>query len=246
MTHLRYALATVLVLSIGACDNKPKVVEEKSEEAKDEAPATNIKVDLPPSPNFDEGKAPEQWEDGSFSIYGLRSKLDENVKAGEGGKEIQIKGWVQEIYVAPPCPEGEVCAPPKQPHVWITDGQGEQGKKRAMMVVNYRFQIPEFQAKMWKDVPPIVLEKDKRYTFLGKFKQFSDTGFSYDRGLLEFVAYKPLDPATGAESAAWVYPPGAPWHPIAIAEQEKQNAELAEKASGTVAKQAPTDPAKGK
>ena len=236
MTHVRSAFASLLVLSLFAACDKPKAEEMKSEE-KEEAPATNIKVDLPPSPNFDEGKAPEKWEDGSWSIYGLRTKLDENVKEGAGGKEIQVKGWVQEIYVAPPCPEGEVCAPPKQPHVWITDNQGEQGKKRAMMVVNYRFQIPEFQAKMWKDAPPVVLEKDKRYTFRGKFKQFSDTGFAYDRGLLEFVAYKPLDPATGAEMADWVYPPGAAWHPIMIAEQEKQNAELVEKAKGTAVKQ---------
>jgi len=243
MTHVRLALAPVLCTFLTGsmagvlvgCE-KPKVVEVKTDD-KDEAPETNVKVQLPPSPNFDEGKAPEKWEDGSWSIYGLRGKLDENVKAGETGSEIDIKGWVQEIYVAPPCPEKEVCAPPKQPHIWITDNQGEQGKKRAMMVVNYRFQIPEHQAKLWKDVPQILLEKDKHYTFKGKFKQFSDTGFSYDRGLLEFLAYKPLDPTTGAEGAGWVHPPGAPWHPISIAETEKQNAELAEKAAGSKAPQ---------
>jgi hypothetical protein len=234
MNHAAIALAPVLCLALGACD-KPKVTEVKSDEK--EAPATNVKVELPPSPNFDEGKAPEKWEDGSWSIYGLRSKLDENVKEGEAGKEIEVKGWIQEIYVAPPCPQGEVCAPAKQPHVWITDNKGEQGKKRAMMVVNYRFTIPEHDAKTWKDVPQIVLEKDKQYTFRGKFKQFSDTGFSYDRGLLEFIAYHPVDPVTGAVSAEWVAPPNAPWHPIAIAAQEAENAELAKKAAGTAVKQ---------
>ncbi|MBX7082971.1 MAG: hypothetical protein K1X88_27445 [Nannocystaceae bacterium] len=237
MTH-RFVLATFAPLSLGLClvgCEKPKVAETKSDEK--EAPVTNVKVDLPPSPNFDEGKAPEQWEDGSYSIYGLRSKLDERVKEGESGKEVQVKGWIQEIYVPPPCPEGEVCAPAKQPHVWITDTQEEQGKKRAMMVVNYRFTIPEHQAKMWKDAPQVLLEKGKRYTFMGKFKQFSDTGFAYDRGLLEFVAYKPLDPATGAESAAWVYPPNAPWHPLTIAAQEAENAALAQKAAETAVKQ---------
>ena len=118
MTHSRLALAPLLCSFLLVGCEKPKVVEVKTGDEKEEAPATNVKVQLPPSPNFDEGKAPEKWEDGSWSIYGLRSKLDENVKAGETGTEIEVKGWVQEIYVAPPCPEKEVCAPPKQPHIW--------------------------------------------------------------------------------------------------------------------------------
>ena len=39
----------------------------------------------------------------------------------------------------------------------------------------------------------VMFEKGKRYTFRGKFKQFSDTGFAFDKGLLEFLAYRPLD-----------------------------------------------------
>lgn len=209
MTHTRFALATVLVLSISGCE-KPKAEELKSEETKDEAPATNIKVDLPPSPNFDEGKAPEQWEDGSFSIYGLRGKLDENVKAGEGGKEVQVKGWVQEIYVAPPCPSGAKCPPSQLPHLWVTDTQRELGKKRALLVVGYEFAIPEFQAKLWKGVPGIVMEKDRRYRLRGRFKRFSDTGFAHDAGLFELVATQQLDDKGKPQ---WVYPRGAWWHP---------------------------------
>src|SRR5690606_18815442 len=105
-------------------------------------------------------------------------------KAGEQGTEVLVRGYVQEIYVAPECPSGEVCAPPKQPHVWITDAPEEKGKKRAMMVVNYRFAIPAWDAKRWKKEPEVVLEVGKRYTFKGKFKRFSDTGFAFDRGLL--------------------------------------------------------------
>jgi hypothetical protein len=32
---------------------------------------------------------------------------------------------------------------------------------------------------------------------------------------------------------AWVYPPGAPWHPLEIQRQEEENAALAEKAAKT-------------
>lgn len=232
--RLRSLAAVALCSSLlAACD---KEEEAKEGEAQPAAAQPQIQVQLPPPPDFEEGKSPEKWEDGSYSIYGLRAEVDENVKAGEEGAEIMVKGYVQEIYVAPECPEGEVCAPPKQPHVWITDAPEEKGKKRAMMVVNYRFAIPEWDAKRWKKEPEVVLEVGKRYTFKGKFKRFSDTGFAFDRGLLEFVAYKPLDPETGSELAEWVYPPGAPWHPVEAARVEESNARLAEKAKASLEK----------
>lgn len=218
--------AALLGLTVPACDTKE---EPKQDQKKEEDAGPAIQVQLPPSPNFDEGKAPEQWEDGPWSIYGIRTDLDKNVDAGSKGTEIEIKGYVQEIYVPPPCPEGEACPPGKQPHIWITDHAETKGKKRAMMVVNYRFQVPDWDEKRWKDAPDVIFEKGKRYTFKGKFKQFSDTGFAFDKGLLEFVAYRPHDAETGQEMAVWVQPPGAPWHPIEIARQEEANAALVEK-----------------
>lgn len=228
-------LCVAFALAAPACDKEEAPIEQKSDE--DEAPDSNIEVKLPASPDFAEGSAPEKWEDGAWSIWGLRRDIDKQVKDGESGTELEVKGWVQEVYVPPECPEGETCPPPKQPHMWITDHQDAKGKKRAMMVVNYRFTIPEWDAKRWKDEPDVVFQEGKRYTIKGKFKQFSDTGFAYDRGLLEFVAYKPLDPETGQELPTWVYPPNAPWHPLEIARQEEANAALAEKAKATAAPQ---------
>lgn len=225
------AVAALLGTSLlVGCDKDEEELEIKGEQSEeDQGPP--VQVTLPPTPNFDEGKAPEQWDDGAWSIWGLRRNLDKSIADGENNTEITVKGWIQEIYIPPECPEGEACPPPKQPHVWITDHQGIEGKKRAMMVVNYRFTIPEWQANDWKDQPDVILEKGKQYTFKGIFKQFSDTGFASDRGLLEFRAYKPHDPETGAEMADWVYPPGAAWHPLTIQQQEEQNAKLAEAAA---------------
>lgn len=220
-------LASALLL--GGCE-KEEELELKGEGKAQEA-GPPIQVSLPAAPDFDEGKAPEKWDDGAYSIWGLRRDIDKQVADGSKGTEIMVKGWVQEIYLPPECPEGEVCPPPKQPHVWITDYENQKGKKRAMMVVNYSFAIPEWEAKDWKDVPDVILEKDKRYTFKGQFKQFSDTGFASDRGLIEFKSYRPLDPETGAELPDWVAPPGAAWHPLTIQRQEEQNAALAKKAA---------------
>ncbi|MCA9654229.1 MAG: hypothetical protein KC501_30185 [Myxococcales bacterium] len=227
---LTSAVAALLGASLlVGCDSNEEELEVKSDQAEEEQ-GPPVQVSLPPPPNFDEGKAPEQWEDGAWSIWGLRRDIDKHVAEGEANTEITVKGWIQEIYVPPECPEGEACPPPKQPHVWITDYENVEGKKRAMMVVNYRFTIPEWQAKDWKDQPDVILEKGKRYTFKGIFKQFSDTGFASDRGLIEFRAYKAHDEA-GNELPDWVYPPGAAWHPLTIQQQEEQNAKLAEAAA---------------
>jgi hypothetical protein len=223
------ALVGAVGFAAVACDAKEEAPKEEEEVFNDP------KVELPAAPNFEEGKVDEQYPDGAYSVYGLRRKLDERVAEGVAGTEITVRAYIQEIYVPDPCPEGEVCPPGKQPHVWVVDQPDVQGKKRAMMVVNYAFVIPESDAKRWKDEPAVLLEKGKQYTFKGKFKRFSDTGFADDRGLLEFLAYKAKDPETGAELDAWVYPPGAAWHPLEIKRIEEENAALAEQAAKTAA-----------
>lgn len=219
-------------LALGGCAEKVEEAGPQEEEL------PNIKVELPPAPNFDEARAPVKYEDDPdqpYSVYGLRKDIDDRLKEGEGGKEIIVKGWVQEIYVPPECPEGELCPPGKQPHFWITDTQDGQGKKRAMMVVNYYFPIPEWDEAtlaMWKDVPLVVVEVGKQYTIKGKFKRFSDSGFAHDNGLLEFVSYKVPNPdpkAANPGELVWIAPPNSDWHPQTVAAQEAQNAEMMEK-----------------
>ena len=218
-------------LPVTACDKGE--AEAADPETKEELP--NVQVGLPPPPNFDDARAPEKWDDGSYSIFGLRNEIDERVKEGDAGTEVEVTGFVQEIYVPPECdPEDPFCDLGKQPHFWVVDKADQQGKKRAMMVVNYRFKIPEFEADMWKDEVQPMVEVGKKYKFKGKFKRFSDTGFAANNGLFEFVAVWQKDEETGAES--WVYPPAAPFHPKAVAAMEEQQRELAEKAAAALEK----------
>ena len=226
-------LTAFFCLSLVACGKEAPKVKKTGEEDAPNA-ADNVKVELPPPPDFDEGKVPEKADDGAWSVYGLRKSLDENVKQGEAGVEIEVRGYVQDIYEPPVCPEGDTCPPGKQPHVWITDKPDDKGKKRAMMVVNYAFTIPEYDVKRWEKVPSVMLAKGQQYTFKGKFKRFSDSGFADARGLLDFVAYKAKDPVTGVES--WVAPPGAAWHPLEILRQEEEQKALIEKVNKDAAK----------
>ena len=67
-----------------------------------------------------------------------------------------------------------------------------------------------------------------------KFKRFSDQGFADARGLLDFVYYKAIDPATGVEG--WVAPKGAAWHPIELLRVEEEQRKLVEKVNKDAAK----------
>jgi hypothetical protein len=224
-----FSILLVAPLLFLACDSEDPAAAEAGEKKEEVLPT--VQVNLPPSPNFEEDKAPEKWDDGSYSIYGLRQNMDANLAAGKGGTKIGIKGWVQEVYLPPVCPEGEFCPPGKQPHVWITDYAEQKGKKRAMMVVNYAFQIPEWDAERWEGAPLVTLEVGKQYSFKGAFVRFSSTGFAHDQGVLEFDSYMGMNEETA--QMEWIYPPGAAWHPLEVARQEEENAALAERAAQT-------------
>jgi hypothetical protein len=225
-----FALATALAAPLALALALAGCAEKADETGPQEEELPNIKVELPPSPNFDEARAPVKWDDDSYSIYGLRKDIDDRLKDGQDGKFVIVKGWVQEIYVAPECPEGQLCPPGKQPHFWITDQEDGQGKKRAMMVVNYHFPIPEWDEdtqKMWQDQPLVIVEVGKQYTIKGKFKRFSDSGFAHDNGLLEFHSYQAPNPDTG--EMTWISPPNCDWHPQTIAAMEEQAARMQER-----------------
>ncbi len=210
-------------LVFGGCD------KDKVQAAPEEEQLPDIKVNLPASPDFEEARAPLQYEDDPdkpFSIFGLRKDIDENLKKGDEGEVIALKGWVQEIYVPPECPEGELCPPGKQPHFWITDTQNAEGKKRAMMVVNYYYPIPDWDEdtkKLWEEEPLVAIEVGKQYTIKGRFVRVSGSGFAHDNGLLEFETYKALDEETGAE--VWIAPPNCDWHPKMVEMTRIQNEE---------------------
>ena len=55
-----------------------------------------IKVDLPPSPNFNITNAPEQYPTGELSIYGLRKKMNTYLD-----KDVQVKAYMLQIYECP-------------------------------------------------------------------------------------------------------------------------------------------------
>jgi hypothetical protein len=99
----------------------------------------NIKVDLPPSPEFKPISTPDKWPDGNWSIHGVRKQMKTTI-----GQEVTIKGFLLEEYTCPPerakCTKkgykGPPCKACDQPHYFLSDKK--DGKKdKALLVANY-------------------------------------------------------------------------------------------------------------
>jgi hypothetical protein len=185
-----------------------------------------IKVNLPPTPNFDAATGPVQHPTGEYTVYGVRKQMSKLLD-----KDVMVKGHLLYLYECPAeqrkCndeadakakkekrkaakgalptpaapPEGG-CRPCEQPHFFISDSP--TGKmERALLVADYPL-------KDWKSgrPKPLTVKQGEVLTVTGTFAINSMTGFAASNGLL---IHKRLQDAEGkviAEGNA-VLPPEA-------------------------------------
>jgi hypothetical protein len=184
-----------------------------------------IKVNLPPSPNFDRATAPEQHPTGELSVYGLRKTMSKYLD-----KDVRVKGYLLQLYECPaeirkcneiqaattkrakkagksaPEPASEApeggCRPCDQPHFFIGDTPTTK-LERSLLVADYP--IKDWETGKPK---PLVVEPGAEYVVTGTFSINSMTGFAASNGL---IIHKRLEDAAGkmiAEGNA-VLPPEA-------------------------------------
>lgn len=140
-------------------------------------PMPKIKVDLPPPPEFKQSDVPEKHPDGTWSVFGIRRKIDRNLN-----NEVEVKGFLLELYVCPPdrakCPKGKTCKPCEQPHFFLADKKGGK-KEKAILVANYPI----------KPKPPKMPEAGAELVVKGKFVRNAG-GFAASDGLLDHLETK--------------------------------------------------------
>jgi hypothetical protein len=165
-----------------------------------------IKVNLPPTPNFDAATAPVQLPTGEYSVYGLRKTMTKILD-----KDVQVKGYLLYLYECPaeirkcneeqdakkkkerrkaaaapgglpaktetPPAEGG-CRPCEQPHFFISD-QPNGKIERAILVADYPI-------KDWKSgkPKPLAVKQGEQYVVTGTFAINSITGFAASNGLI--------------------------------------------------------------
>jgi hypothetical protein len=188
-----------------------------------------IKVNLPPSPNFDAPTAPVQYPTGELSIYGLRKGMSKYLD-----KDVRVKAYLLEVYEcpaeqrkcnddaaakakkekrkpakadAPPVPaaaaaEKGPCRPCDQPHFYLADTP-QAKKERALLVADY-------PVKDWETgkPKPLVAKAGEQFIVTGTFAINSITGFAASNGLIIHKKFEDLQGGVLAVGNA-VLPPEA-------------------------------------
>lgn len=152
---------------------------------------------LPNGPRFEGVDVPLGYDDGSYSVQGVRDGPEAYFD-----RELVIRGWVTHIYMPA---LGCVICPPA--HVRIADGPERRGRRNTLMVVGFDVEIPPDEAAMWADEAKVLIEYGKQYRFRGKFVRDIEHDMVEEQGILQFIAY------ASDTDGSWIYPPGAAWHP---------------------------------
>ncbi len=190
------AAAVVLALvTLVACETRQPVVVEQD--------LPEIRPNLPAIPNVPPPRHPIKYDDGSWSVYGLRKRINQVMD-----EEVKVKAYVVKIYEPQPCPEGRTCPPPPMPHLWLGDDPEETKERRLLRVVGYansQEDINKAREDAEKGREPDEEElaaglktvwdwqQGKRYVIKGRFSRSSGAGFMYSEGLLEYMDHTCLD-----------------------------------------------------
>ena len=187
------ALGALLLVALAPGCEEPKF--QAPPEAPEDPSLPPTRLNLPRPPRILKPRVPERYPDGSLSIDGLRRKAAQLAR-----QDVQVRGFVEEIYVCPwaeeeaalakarevarrrrkPAPKPETEHPPcKEPHFFLTD---EPGARRKLLVVGYN---PEELKEP---------EKGQQLVAGGKFAHTSVEGFIASEGLLRLTTWGPYPP----------------------------------------------------
>ncbi|MFW6067723.1 MAG: hypothetical protein ACOC97_05240 [Myxococcota bacterium] len=166
----------------------------------------DVNPQLPEVPKLPPPPHPIQYEDNSYSVFGLRKKMKDTIDS-----EVEVTGYIVEIYEPPECPEGEKCEV-KAPHMWIADTEGESDAEKRLMVVGYAENQKEIDEAVEKaergqyEPPdpesgilpiPTDFEVGNEVKVKGQFAHVSGSGFMSADGVLDYRGHETLESADG-------------------------------------------------
>ncbi|HJL20254.1 MAG TPA: hypothetical protein RMH99_31595 [Sandaracinaceae bacterium LLY-WYZ-13_1] len=169
----------------------------------------DVNPSLPDVPTLPPPPHETQYSDGSYSVYGVRRR-----GATTMDTDVEVTGYIVEIYEPPECPEDQTCDPPAAPHLWIADTRDAGEDDDRIMVAGYaenQAQIDEAieQAETNRYEPPdpesgilpipVNFREGTKVKIEGRFTRVSGAGFNVSSGLLDYRGHEILEPAEGQE-----------------------------------------------
>lgn len=195
-------IAAIVSLLFPGCGNEGDVQVERLPDVRPNLPEVPT---LPPPPH------PVQYADNSYSVYGLRKRIRNTMDT-----DVEVTGYIVEVYAPPECPEGETCRAPAAPHMWIADTPNERDRHKRIAVVGYaenQAQIDEAVTKArngtYRPPPaesgilpiPTDFGVGNKVKIRGHFARVSGSGFNISDGLLDYRGHDTLEAAAAAEAA---------------------------------------------
>ncbi len=174
----------------------------------------DVRPNLPEVPTIPPPPHPAQYSDNSYSVYGLRHRIRNTMDS-----DVEVTGYIVEIYQPPECPEGERCPTPAAPHMWIADTQNETDSGKRLMVVGYaenqaqideavekaeRGQAEELTAEqiaMGMRPIPTDFHVGNKIKVSGRFTQMGGSGFNSSEGLMEYRIHQTLENVAGGDDS---------------------------------------------
>lgn len=166
----------------------------------------DVRPNLPEVPTLPPPPHPVQYDDASYSVYGLRHRIRNTMDS-----DVEVTGYIVEIYQPPECPEGEHCPTPAAPHMWIADTRGETDQGKRLMVVGYAEnqaqideaiedarrgrtrELTEEERAMGMIPIPTDFHVGNKVKVEGRFTRMSGSGFNSSEGLLEYRNHTTLE-----------------------------------------------------
>lgn len=153
-----------------------------------------------------------QYDDHSYSVFGLRRKLAQTIS-----QEVTVTGYIAKVFVAPVCETGKKCPTPAAPHIWLADSVSDTEDSKLVIVAGYaenQISIDEAVAAAAKGKPIIPPEETgllpiptdfnvgAKVKLKGHFAYISGSGFQSSQGVLDYRGHETLQPAPAPPTAA--------------------------------------------
>ena len=183
------------------------------------SPAADLKIEklpevhpsLPAVPTLPPPPFPIKYGDSSYSLYGLRKRILSTIDT-----EVELTGYIVEIFEPPVCPTGHTCPPPAAPHLMIADTKDEHDGEKRIFLVGYaenqkaiddaitaaRRGHPKKPDPESGEIPiPTDFAVGAKIKVKGRFTRVSGSGFSQPDGVLEYRSHLIVEPGPAAATA---------------------------------------------